>query len=269
MAQPDRSTPANEGTGRPEEFAGKARGHVEVQATSESNSDRKRKFIGTQKKVSRTNWNFFAFRHEVQERSDGEVVAQDRTRSHRKFFLTAGITLALLLSAATIVAMITRRGSAKKDEPAGRSAVGASESVHTIRIEIVVHNEGSVGGHISRYEGSTKPEIDMTGNQMRVPVRGVFTTLMARDDSQDSENQRVTRSRPWIEETTVSGYGIYVLDLADWNDSPDTEVRFSVDGVVRFEGRSTEENYRDWAMKKFGPKTRQTDDREVAVQVGD
>jgi hypothetical protein len=139
---------------------------------------------------------------------------------------------------------------------------------HTLRIVIHVKNGGAVGAHVSHYDGQTKAGVDVDGHEIRVPTGGSrFHILMSRDDHQRGDKRRVTKDHPWDETVTNGEGGIYIMDLPDWNHNPDVEVEFYIDGVLRFKGHGSANNFDRWQMKEYGKATRKTDDREVAVDI--
>jgi len=141
---------------------------------------------------------------------------------------------------------------------------------HTVNLEITVYH-GAVGAHFSRYDGHKTVDGKVGPVGVSVPTFGSrFTKLASRDDSNSGDERRIVPGKPWIlKDFKVQGAGTYILDLADWDDSPDVYVKLIIDGKLRFEGRGTANNYNGWSNKKFGEATRKTDDREIAIDISE
>lgn len=137
---------------------------------------------------------------------------------------------------------------------------------HTAHIEVIAA-KGRVGAHFSRYDGRKYVEWkDGEGNVWRIPTAGShFTKLCARDDS--TKPSRITPGNPWVADCKFNGAGVYILDLSDWDDHPEVTVTLTIDGVVRFRGHGSANNYDKWPDKQYGPATRKTDDREIAIDL--
>lgn len=134
---------------------------------------------------------------------------------------------------------------------------------HTAIIKLEV-STNSAGGHFSRWDGSTQATVDVYGVPITIPTDGDnFTKLANRDD----DTSDVTQDSPWHQTVAFDGDGVYIFDLADWGDPGWCVVQLDIDGVTRFKGAGNTDNYDSWTEKYYGPKTRKTDDREIAIDL--
>lgn len=141
---------------------------------------------------------------------------------------------------------------------------------HTAHI-IISTTSGSIGAHFSRYYGQNKlPTIIPTDTEggfvyVELPIGSDYTKLMARDDE---FGPRITPGNGWNQQVSITGPGIYVLDLPDWDDDPNAYVELHIDGVIVWEATGTGDNYRkDWNIITRAKNVRVTDDREIAIDL--
>lgn len=141
---------------------------------------------------------------------------------------------------------------------------------HIIHI-IITTKSGSIGAHFSRYYGQrTLPVPVPTDSEggfafADLPIGSDYTKLMARDDD---HGPRITRGNGWNQQITVTGPGVFVLDLADWDDHPDAYVELHIDGVIIWEAHGTGDNYRrDWNIVTRARNVRITDNREIGFEL--
>ncbi len=135
---------------------------------------------------------------------------------------------------------------------------------------IITTSSGSVGAHFSQYFGKRTFPVpvptDTEGGFVMVdlPVGSDYRKLMARDDQ---FGPRITAGNGWNQQTTIHGPGIFILDLADWDDSPKASVELLIDGVIVWHAEGTGDNYRNWNIITRAKNVRITDDREVAIDI--
>ena len=141
---------------------------------------------------------------------------------------------------------------------------------HTAHI-IISTTSGSIGAHFSRYFGQNKlPAIIPTDTEggfvfVELPIGSDYTKLMARDDE---FGPRITPGNGWNQQVVITGPGIFVLDLPDWDDDPNAYVELHIDGAIVWEAAGTGDNYRkDWKIITRAKNVRVTDDREIAIDL--
>jgi hypothetical protein len=141
---------------------------------------------------------------------------------------------------------------------------------HTAHI-VISTTAGSIGAHFSRYYGQNKlPAIIPTDTEggfvfVELPIGSDYTKLMARDDE---FGPRITPGNGWNQQVAITGPGIFVLDLPDWDDDPNAYVELHIDGVIVWEASGSGENYRkNWNIITRAKNVRVTDDREIAIDL--
>jgi hypothetical protein len=137
---------------------------------------------------------------------------------------------------------------------------------HNAEIEVSVDN-GEVGVLFSRYDGPVTVDLDYHGLRMRIPTTKTNRTNLASCDDNNEPACRVRPGSPLKRRVTVGGDGIYILDVTDRDNDPHLHVSLYIDGRLRFVGDGATDNYDSWGNKMYGPKTRKTDPREVAVDL--
>jgi hypothetical protein len=140
-------------------------------------------------------------------------------------------------------------------------AVTAKAGDHTV--DLTIHSlGGSIGWHFSQYFGATIVVVDYEGIRIRIPTsHSNFQKIVYRDD----DSQRMQPGETWHQTFGVRGPGIFILDFSDWDDAA-VEVNLSIDNVPRLVARGNSENLSGWSPQ-FGPRARQTDDREIAIDL--
>lgn len=141
---------------------------------------------------------------------------------------------------------------------------------HVAKITIWVDpksDDPRVGVHFSRYDGPVTIGVDYAGFRMRIPTDVSRFTKLANCDDSNQPECRVRPNTPFIKTVDVEGNGIYLLDIADWDDDPHLHIQLVMDGRVRFEGDGTKDNFDAWDNKFYGKKTRKTDPREIAIDL--
>lgn len=148
----------------------------------------------------------------------------------------------------------------------GVQLVHAADTEHTVEIEVTV-SEGSVGAVFSRSDGSTevKPIVDPNGVMLEMNVPTAKRKL--KKIKGKTGDAAVVSGEPWKEKFTVTGNGVYILNLSEWGSKSSAKVKLVIDGEVRFEGSGEKDDFDKWAYKKFSGKTRKTGELELCVDL--
>lgn len=151
-------------------------------------------------------------------------------------------------------------------QPAPAVVVPPQPGQHVAEIELVL-THGSVEAYFGRAPRGEKLGLGNLEVRVKLPSTATVTKLASRD--KDSEGARkVTAANPWHVVVPFDGPGRYVFNVVEWDDDPAVALALlKIDGVVKFTGHGTADDFSDWAQKSYGEGVHKTGSREIAFEV--
>ena len=149
-------------------------------------------------------------------------------------------------------------------EPA--PVVALQPGQHVAEIEIVL-TRGSVEAYFGRAPRGEKFSIGDATLRIKLPSTATVTKLASRDKTSDGA-KRVTPDNPWHVTVPFDGGGRFVFNIVEWDDDPVVALALvKVDGVVKFEGHGSDDDFSDWPQKTYGEGVHRSGSREIAFDV--
>jgi hypothetical protein len=147
----------------------------------------------------------------------------------------------------------------------GLMAMGLSVlSQNKLTYLLVNVTKGNVSAHFSRYNGPYDYGLSHNGTRMKIPSgKQNFTKLFHRDD----DNRRIYAGESWkIQNQDIGGPGIYILDIADW-DNASMSIKLEINNTLLFIGNGSCADFDCWKYTFYGYKVQKIGDREIAIEL--
>ena len=163
-------------------------------------------------------------------------------------------------------------------------AFSAQAADHTVRLQVNCGGP-AIGWHFSQYYGRDKLPISEIAKDLGYDLpgfvnlpfgRSIFRKIRNMDDSPAAAGQqahagRMKRGDQFDETFTVTGPGVFIFDVSDWDRDDNIEAAITVDGEVWFSTSSyaldrhkvDASKLENWHTS-WTPHVRRTDDREIA-----
>jgi hypothetical protein len=137
---------------------------------------------------------------------------------------------------------------------------------HMAELEIVL-TQGDVQAYFGRAPRGEKFSIGDASLRIKLPSTATVTKLASRDKTSEGAD-KVTVDNPWHVMVPFNEGGRYVFNIVEWDDNPVAAlVLVKVDGVVKFQGHGSDDDFKNWPEAIYGEGVHRTGSREIAFDV--